>query len=167
MNEIYTVSMLKEYIKKLVKQYIREDQLSEMATERKEFIRRTDGLIIPIIYHVLLLVYCKLYNRENSLIKHWKHEVFSWAKNLSEIDLKIKNDPGKKYDIIFFVYKEKRKLDDYYELEKYWKRISKKENIKLGFNEDLFKEFDITIRRLFDAICLSDEKQINNCLNNL
>jgi hypothetical protein len=149
---------LRRIIREEVQKYLskNQDRLFEMANARAEFIKKVEGFFAPMTMHILLLAYCKLYDQDNGTFNHWAHEVFVWAYDLCNMELKVKNQENVKFKVLFNIFNEKRNLDDYDRVKKWWLGAKTKENINFEFNEDIFKMFSHILSGIASCISKSD-----------
>lgn len=82
-------------------QLFRRGLVTEMAFRRKDFIDHIKALKHQLIENWSLLMYCKLYDKENQNFYHWMGEFTAHANNIKEGSLK---DGSNKKKVISQVY---------------------------------------------------------------
>lgn len=108
-------------------QLFRRGLVTEMALKRKDFIDHIKQLRCQLIQNWCLLMYCKLYDKENQNFYHWMGEFSAHADNIKSVTLK---DDSSKKKVITQVYIRDFDLNDSQMIERIIRGKFNKEGIK-------------------------------------
>lgn len=145
---------------KSIIEYINECTIVEMAISRSQYINLLYNLDEQILQNWCLVHYCNEKDRTNECSDHWKTELLSYLKRLTNKKLKITN----KLKLIKSILIEKEEFDTYLQVYKVIHNKMLKENISDDNIEWMCKE----VIKHIDDICVlintSDEEELYKSL---
>jgi hypothetical protein len=164
--------LIESIVREQIEERLKKDNsfIIEMAIERKEYVNKCDGIIRPLMRHVLLLSYCRLYNQNNRYMKHWKDEIWAFCDSLVDYSLKdvqSSHQEQVKRKALTYSWFERCEIDTDRMINGHWKVVSRKENINYNVTPEMKEDYLKIINNLITLISKSDISGIDDYIYSL
>jgi len=155
-----------------VRKYLKENKkiLFEMAIERGDYVSKSEGIIRPLMKHVLLISYCSLYDRENQYFRHWKDEVWAFCEPLTDFFIKKVskgNQEQVKRKALQQSWVEESEIYSDRMICGKWNVISRKENIVFNLTIELKNKYIEIMNHLIDIISKSNDEDLGGYVDSI
>jgi len=168
--EIEREELLKNRIEEQVRhELFLQGMILEMAVKRKEYLNRVESKWFTIVNHILLIVYCRLFDNDCQYYNHWKSEVIAWSRELSSLKLKDTSD-SKQIEVKKKIIEQIYEIRDAYDVSliaKLWSSLMIQENLTTKFNQNVFDEYSNISFTIFTYIVNSDANGVTEYIKQL